>query len=136
MRRLLCFLSLCFLLLVGCSSTSAGALNARDVHTRWVAAVRANDRATVLALVKHDLPQREQFVDQALGAIADLQTAPHSPTGALRDVEIRDPIPQGAVQEAMSVWYFERKTWCYRTALMSTDDGWRVIGWGQVAQCP
>jgi len=136
MRRPISLGFLMFVLLIGCGSTSPVTFTAAAVHARWVAAVRANDRAAALGLVSADRAQREQFVEETLGAIQDLQTAPHSPTGPLRGVDVRDPTSQGAGQRAISIWRFERKIWCYQTELIPSTDGWRVIGWGQVAQCP
>ncbi len=135
MRRQL-FLLLLVLVLANCGATPPVTLTAAAVHARWVTAVRENDRAAALALVSADRAQREQFVDEALRVIQDLQTAPHSPTGALRGVDVRDPTVQGAGQRGISIWHFERKLWCYQTELIRTDNGWRVIGWAQVAHCP
>ncbi len=124
------------LILLGCASTPPVTLTAAAVHSRWITAVRENDRTAALELVSADRAQREQFVDEALGAIQDLQTAPHSPTGVLRSVDVRDPTVHGAGQRGISIWHFERKTWCYQTELNRTAAGWRVNGWGQVAHCP
>jgi hypothetical protein len=135
MRRQI-LLWLLTLVLIGWGSTSPVSMTAAAVHARWVTAVRENDRAAALALVSANRAQREQFVDEALRAIQDLQTAPHSPTGALRGVDVRDPTVQGAGQRGISIWHFERKLWCYQTELIRTDNGWRVIWWGQVAHCP
>jgi hypothetical protein len=135
MRRLT-FLCLLALALIGCGSTPPVILTAAAVHARWVTAVRENDRAAALSLVSADRAQRDQFVDETLGTIQDLQTAPHSPTGPLHGVDIRDPTSQGAGQRGISIWHFERKTWCYQTDLIQTADGWRVTHWGQVVKCP
>ena len=135
MRRQI-LLWLLALVVIGCGSTSPVTLTAAAVHARWVTAVRENDRASALGLVSPNRAQREQFVDETLRAIQDLQIAPHSPTGQLRGVDVRDPIPEGAGQRGISIWHFERKLWCYETELIPSADGWRVIGWGQVTQCP
>jgi hypothetical protein len=70
-------------LLFGCGSASDVTQTPEAIHARWIAAMRANDRAAALALVDPGMPRRELFVDQALRTMHDLMTTPSSPSGPL-----------------------------------------------------
>ena len=128
--------SLVLVMLVGCTSTTAVSETPEAIHVRWLAAVRANDRAAALALVDADMAEREIFIDQTLQTMQDLMTTPSSPTGALIVIETRTPTDAGQGKRAISVWHFANKTWCYATDLTMTGGGWRVAQWGQIARCP
>lgn len=128
--------SLVLIILVGCTSTTAVTETPEAIHVRWLAAVRANDRAAALALVSTDMAEREIFVDQTLQTMQDLMTTPSSPTGALIVIETRTPTDAGQGKRVISVWHFANKTWCYATDLAAIDTGWRVAQWGQIARCP
>ena len=128
--------SLVLVMLVGCTSTTAVTETPEAIHARWLAAVRANDRAAALALVSADMVERAVFVDQTLQTMQDLMTTPSSPTGALIVIETRTPTDHGQGKRVISVWHFAKKTWCYATDLTASDTGWRVVQWGQIARCP
>ena len=128
--------SLVLVMLVGCTSTTAVSETPEAIHVRWLAAVRANDRAAALALVDADMAEREIFIDQTLQTMQDLMSTPSSPTGALIVIETRTPTDAGQGKRAISVWHFANKTWCYATDLTATGGGWRVAQWGQIARCP
>jgi hypothetical protein len=128
--------SLLLILLVGCGGTTAVTETPEAIHVRWLAAVRANDRAAALALVDADMASRELFIDQTLQTMQDLLTTPSSPTGALIVIETRTPTDEGQGMRVFSVWHFAKKTWCYATDMTATRDGWRVAQWGQIARCP
>jgi hypothetical protein len=128
--------SLVLVMLVGCTSTTAVSETPEAIHVRWLAAVRANDRAAALALVDADMAEREIFIDQTLQTMQDLMTTPSSPTGALIVIETRTPTDAGQGKRAISVWHFANKTWCYATDMTTTGGGWRVAQWGQIARCP
>ena len=128
--------SLVLVMLVGCTSTTAVSETPEAIHVRWLAAVRANDRAAALALVDADMAEREIFIDQTLQTMQDLMTTPSSPTGALIVIETRTPTDAGQGKRVISVWHFAKKTWCYATDMTATGDGWLVAQWGQIARCP
>jgi hypothetical protein len=134
MRQLL-LLSVLLSILISCTLTAA-TQTPEAIHARWVAAIRANDRAAALAVVSADLSQREVFVDQTLHTMQDLMTTPSSPTGSLQGVDTLAPTDQGQAKRAISVWHFAKKTWCYAADLTATEEGWRVGDWGQIAHCP
>jgi hypothetical protein len=123
-------------MLLGCSATIDITQTPEAIHTRWVAAVRANDRAAALAVVEPSIPQREQFVEQALRTMQDLMTAPSSPTGSLQRIDLQAPTNEGLGKRAISVWRFAKKTWCCEAGLAASAAGWRIMSWGQVARCP
>ena len=124
------------MLLVSCGTTTAVTETPEAIHVRWLAAVRANDRAAALALVDANMAERAIFVDQALRTMQDLMTTPSSPTGALIVIETRTPTDAGQGKRVISVWHFAKKTWCYATDLTASNTGWRVVQWGQIARCP
>ena len=128
--------SLLLIVLASCGSTTNGIETPEAIHARWLAAVRANNRAAALAVVSADMAERELFVDQALQTMQDLMTTPSSPTGALIVIETRPLTDHGQGKRVISVWHFANKTWCYATDLTATGDGWRVAQWGQIARCP
>ena len=128
--------SLVLIILAGCTSTTAVTETPEAIHVRWLAAVRANDRAAALSLVDANMAERELFVDQTLQTMQDLMTTPSSPTGALIVIETRTPTDHGQGKRVISVWRFAKKTWCYATDLTVSDTGWRVAQWGQIARCP
>jgi len=128
--------SLLLIILAGCGISTNVIETPEANHVRWLAAVRANDRAAALALVDADMAERELFVDQTLQTMQDLMTTPSSPTGALIVIETRTPIDQGQGKRVISVWHFAKKTWCYATDLTASTTGWRVVQWGQIARCP
>ncbi len=129
--------SLLVIILVGCGGTTTAVTETPEaIHVRWLAAVRANDRAAALALVSPDMAERAIFVDQTLQTMQDLMTTPSSPTGALIVIETRTPTDHGQGRRVISVWHFAKKTWCYATDLTASDTGWRVLQWGQIARCP
>ena len=128
--------SVLLIILVGCGGTTAVSETPEAIHVRWLAAVRAHDRAAALALVDADMAERAIFVDQTLQTMQDLMTTPSSPTGALIVIETRTPTDAGQGKRVISVWHFAKKTWCYATDLTATGDGWRVAQWGQLARCP
>ena len=128
--------SVLLIILVGCARTTAVTETPEAIHVRWLAAVRAHDRAAALALVDADMAERAIFVDQTLQTMQDLMTTPSSPTGALIVIETRTPTDAGQGKRVISVWHFANKTWCYATDLTATGDGWRVAQWGQIARCP
>ena len=99
--------SLVLVMLVGCTSTTAVSETSEAIHVRWLAAVRANDRAAALALVDADMAEREIFIDQTLQTMQDLMTTPSSPTGALIVIETRTPTDAGQGKRVISVWHFE-----------------------------
>jgi hypothetical protein len=124
------------IILVSCGSAADVTQTPEAIHARWLAAVRANDRAAALALVSPDMAERAMFVDQTLQAMQDLMTTPSSPTGALIVIETRTPTDAGQGKRVISVWHFANKTWCYATDLAASNTGWRVVQWGQIARCP
>ena len=128
--------SFLLIILAGCGGATAVTETPEVIHVRWLAAVRANDRAAALALVSADVAEREIFVDQTLQTMQDLMTSPSSPTGALIVIETRTPTDQGKDKRIISVWHFAKKTWCYATDMTASDTGWRVAQWGQIARCP
>ena len=128
--------SLVLVMLVGCTSTTAVSETPEAIHVRWLAAVRANDRAAALALVSTDMAERDIFIDQTLQTMQDLMTTPSSPTGGLIVIETRTPIDHSQGKRVISVWHFAKKTWCYATDLRASTTGWRVAQWGQIARCP
>jgi hypothetical protein len=128
--------SLLLILLVGCGRTTAVTETPEAIHVRWLAAVRGNDRAAALAVVRADWAERESFVDQTLQTMQDLLTTPSSPTGGLIVIETRTPADLGQGKRVISVWHFAKKTWCYATDMTVSDTGWRVAQWGQIARCP
>ena len=128
--------SLVLIILAGCGTSTNVIETPEAIHVRWLAAVRTNDRATALALVRADMVERDIFVDQALRTMQDLMTMPSSPTGALLTIETRAPTDAGQGKRAISIWHFANKTWCYATDLTAIGDGWRVAQWGQLARCP
>jgi len=128
--------SLVLIMLAGCGTSTNVIETPEAIHVRWLAAVRANDRAAALALVDADMAERELFVDQTLQTMQDLMTTPSSPTGALLTIEPRAPTDAGQGKRVISVWHFANKTWCYATDLTATGGGWRVAQWGQIARCP
>ena len=134
MQQLMVWLLL-LIILVGCGGTTAITETPEAIHVRWLAAVRANDRAAALALVSTDMAEREIFVDQTLQTMQDLMTTPSSPTGALIVIETRTPTDEGQGKRVISVWHFANKTWCYATDLTASNTGWRVVQWGQIARC-
>ena len=99
--------SLVLVMLVGCTSTTAVSETPEAIHVRWLAAVRANDRAAALALVDADMAEREIFIDQTLQTMQDLMTTPSSSTGALIVIETRTPTDHGQGKRVISVWHFE-----------------------------
>ncbi len=133
MRQLMVVL---VLLLVSCGAPADVTQTPEAIHVRWLAAVRANDRAAALDLVHTDMAEREIFVDETLRTMQDLMTTPSSPTGALLTIETRAPTEAGQGKRAISVWHFANKTWCYATDLTAIGDGWRVAQWGQLGRCP
>jgi hypothetical protein len=124
------------MLLVACGKTATPSETPEAVHARWIAAVRANDRAAALALMSADAPQRDVLVDQALRTMRDLTTSPSSPTGALLGVDLLPMEDASQGKRAISVWRFAQKTWCYQTDLRAAGAEWRVVDWGQIAHCP
>jgi hypothetical protein len=128
--------SLLLIILVSCGGTTDVTQTPEAIHVRWLAAVRANDRAAALALVDADMAERAIFVDQMLQTMQDLMTTPSSPTGGLIVIETRTPTDLGQGKRVISVWHFAKKTWCYATDMTATGDGWRVAQWGQIAHCP
>lgn len=130
------FWSLLLIILVGCGGTTAVIETPEAIHVRWLAAIRANDRAAALALVDADMAERAIFVNQTLQTMQDLMTTPSSPTGGLIVIETRTPTDEGQGKRVISVWHFAKKTWCYTTDLTASDTGWRVVQWGQMARCP
>jgi hypothetical protein len=129
-------LALLATLLLGCGATADVTQTPEAIHARWIAAVRANDRAVALAVVEPGTPGREVLVDQALRTMQDLMTSPSSPTGALQRIDLQAPTNEGLGKHAISVWHFAKKTWCYEAGLTATAAGWRIISWGQIARCP
>jgi hypothetical protein len=128
--------SLLLIILVSCGGTTAVTETPEAIHVRWLAAVRANDRAAALALVDAGMAERAIFVDQTLQTMQDLMTTPSSPTGALIVIETRTPTDEGQGKRVISVWHFANKTWCYATDLTASNTGWRVAQWGQISRCP
>jgi hypothetical protein len=128
--------SLVLVMLVGCTSTTDVIETPEAIHVRWLAAVRANDRAAALGLVSPEVAERAMFVDQTLQTMHDLMTSPSSPTGGLIVIETHPPTNAGQGKRAISVWHFANKTWCYATDLTASTTGWRVAQWGQIARCP
>jgi len=127
-----------FLLFIlgACGTTTALTETPEAIHVRWLAAVRNNDRAAALALIRPEMADGATFVDQTLQTMQDLMTTPSSPTGALIVIETHTPIDLGQGKRSTSVWRFAKKTWCYATDLTATRNGWRVAQWGQIARCP
>jgi hypothetical protein len=123
-------------ILASCGTTTALTETPEAIHVRWLAAVRANDRAAALALISPEMADGATFVDQTLQTMQDLMTSASSPTGALIVIETHTPIDLGQGKRAISVWRFAKKTWCYATDLTATHNGWRVAQWGQIARCP
>ena len=123
-------------ILVSCAGSADISQTPQAIHVRWLAAVRTNDRAAALALVRADRAEREIFVDQTLQTMQDLMSTPSSPTGALLVIETRRPTEHGQGKRVISVWHFAKKTWCYAADLTASDMGWRVEQWGQIARCP
>jgi hypothetical protein len=128
--------SLLLIVLASCGSTTNGIETPEAIHARWLAAVRGNDRAAALALIRPEMAGGATFVDQTLQTMQDLMTTPSSPTGALIVIETRTPTDHGQGKRVISVWHFAKKTWCYATDLTASDTGWRVVQWGQIARCP
>jgi hypothetical protein len=124
------------IILAGCGASTNVVETPEAIHVRWLAAVRANDRAAALALISAEMAERELFADQTLQTMQDLMTSPSSPTGALIVIETRPPTDHGQGKRIISVWRFANKTWCYATDLTASDRGWRVAQWGQIARCP
>jgi hypothetical protein len=58
---------------------------ADDVHTRWITAIRAGDRATARSLVGGD--GHAALAEDAIRTMQDYMAAATSPTGALQDVK-------------------------------------------------
>jgi hypothetical protein len=135
-RRHYHLLWLLAVVLVSCGGTTSITETPEAVHARWIAALRENDRTAALMVISPNLPQRELFVDQTLRTMQDLMASPRSPTGALQGVDLHPPTDQGQAKRAISIWRFAKKTWCYQTELIATTGGWRVVDWGQIAQCP
>ena len=127
--------SLVLIILAGCGTSTNVVETPEAIHVRWLAAVRANDRAAALALISPEMAEREVFVDQTLQTMQDLMTTPSSPTGALIVIETRTPTDHGQGKRVISVWHFAKKTWCYATDLTASTTGWRVAQWGQIARC-
>ena len=115
--------SFLLIILAGCGGTTAVTETPEAIHVRWLAAVRANDRAAALALVDASMAEPAMFVDQTLQTMQDLMTTPSSPTGALIVIETRTPTDLGQGKRVICVWRFAKKTWCYATDLTTTRDG-------------
>jgi hypothetical protein len=127
---------LLLIILVNCGGTTDVTQTPEAIHVRWLAAVRANDRAAAQALISTNMAERDTFVDQTLRTMQDLMTTPSSPTGALIAIETRIPTDAGQGRRVISVWHFAKNTLCYATDLTASDTGWRVAQWEQIARCP
>ncbi|NNJ12916.1 hypothetical protein EKD04_021545 [Chloroflexales bacterium ZM16-3] len=121
------------LLLTSCS-TQASQQPPAEVHTAWIAALRANDRAAAQQLLADDAAVT---VDRALEQAQYLEILDVPQTGRLQAVDVAPPVVQGAGQVATSIWRLEQLTSCFRATLAETPQGWKITDWAEFqTDCP
>jgi hypothetical protein len=125
-------------LLSACGPT-ATAQTPEDVHAGWVQALRENDREALLNLAA-DSEFRETTVDGYLTRMQDYLTHGYTALGvnggAFQSVDVLTIADAGQGKTGFSRWRFERVEICYVTTLTATKTGWKVLSWGQHANCP
>ncbi|HEX9373270.1 MAG TPA: hypothetical protein VF897_19820 [Roseiflexaceae bacterium] len=127
------------LLLAGCGSGGATSQTPEDVHARWVEALRANDRQTLLSLAA-ETEYKAATVDQILSRMQDYVKNGYVATGvqggALVGVDVLPLQDAGQGKTGYSLWRFAAARICYAAELIPTDAGWKVRSWGQRGTCP
>ena len=143
-RSFILCLTLCTLLLVQCGTNTATAPAApvaeqspEAVSEQWTTAMRENDRVAALALVG-DLggdARQTLFVDQMLNRMRGMLDA-SGPTGGLVTYQAFPPVDDGKDKLGLSRWTYAKTKRCYVVHLTPTDQGWKVINWGESTKCP
>jgi hypothetical protein len=127
------------LLLTSCGGSSAASQTPEEVHARWVEALRANDRQTLLDLAS-ETEYKAATVDQALNRMQDYikhgYVAMGVQGGPLQGVNILPMEDSGQGKTGYSLWRFASARICYAAELIPTDAGWKVRSWGQRRRCP
>jgi hypothetical protein len=126
-----CGLLLLLSLMSGCGATTPRTPEA--THAAWIAGLRAQDRAALLALMP-DRPLAALFIDDSLRSLGSRLTA--ATDGPLEDVTLL-PLDQDARGiRGVSAWRFRERTACYQTRLLFHAGHWTVTDWGLLARCP
>ncbi len=139
MRHRWMLIVLVLLLLASCGGGSAASQTSEEVHARWVEALRANDRQTLLDLAA-ETEYKAATVDQTLNRMQDYikhgYVAMGVQGGPLQGVDILPMEDSGQGKTGYSLWRFASACICYAAELIPTDAGWKVRSWGQRSTCP
>lgn len=129
----ICFSVVLLLLLTGCGA-GRDTRSPEEIHTTWIAVLRANDRQAAQALLADDATVA---VDWALEQAQYLMTIDSAIAGRLQTVDVEVPVAQGAGHVGRSIWRMERLTSCFHTTIAETPAGWRVTGFVErQTDCP
>jgi hypothetical protein len=127
------------LLLASCGGSSSASQAPEETHARWVEALRANDRQTLLSLAA-ETEYTAATVDQLLNRMQDYIKHGYVATGvqggALQGVDVLPVEDSGQGKTGYSLWRFASAQICYAAELIPTDAGWKVRSWGQRSACP
>jgi len=102
---------------------------AEQVHAALLVALRANDRAQVMALTVEDqqAARAETWLRMVQSYMDSTTTeGPYATGGKLSRVEIVTIEEQGAARRGWSRWIYAQKTICHVAELAQTSQGWRV----------
>ena len=122
------------LLLASCGGGERATDTPEAIHTRWVQALRTQQRKVALDLAAGQ-PLKEAFVATSLATMRAKQD-PTATGGALENIEVRAPLAAGDRMSGISVWHFAQRTECWRTTLVAEDGRWQVSDWAQTTPCP
>jgi hypothetical protein len=134
MIRWLSIVSIVFAL-ANCGSVQPTALSTTNdpsfVHTAWLTALDANNRANALALEGHSDPtMRERSVDSYLRFIQDYKSRsgekPAWP-GLFQAIDNRGVVAAGEAMIGRSVWQYSLDSLCFHTTMQQVDGQWRVL---------
>jgi hypothetical protein len=128
------------LLLAGCGGSGGATSQApEEIHARWVEALRANDRQTLIDLAA-ETEYKAAAVDQTLNRMQDYikngYVAMGVQGGPLQGVDVLPLQDSGQGKTGYSLWRFASACICYAAELIPTDAGWKVRSWGQRRRCP
>jgi len=125
----------------GSGSVEQAPQSAEAVHAAFLTALRANNRAQVLALTVTDqqISRADEFLQRVRSYMdTTISSGPYATGGNLSDVQVIGIEDQGAAKHAWSRWQYAKKAICHETELTQTPAGWRVLEFyvpGSDARC-